>query len=232
MRSEILRGPGQWATVREAWAALAAAQLPTSYLQLPEWLEAADAVVAGPDARWFVAADADGPLALLPCTMRRRTYAGLGFGLLANARDADGLVAERLPGADLRRELLAAMAHAGEPVDGISLNGLRGGSGLYRLAAASPRRLRVEPVYGGYSVIDTQVGGDDWFAAAGKNLRASLRKARSRLDREGALRIDVAATTQAAATAYRGFIEIEASGWKGRGGGLANRPAERELIRR
>ncbi len=135
MRSEILRGPGQWDAVRESWAALAAARPPMSYLQLPEWVEAVDAGAAGPDARWFVAADAHGPVAVLPCTMQRRTYAGVGFGLLANARDADGLVADRLPGADLRRELLTAMARAGEPVDGISLNGLRADSAFRRSAS-------------------------------------------------------------------------------------------------
>src|SRR5690606_40842491 len=81
------------------------------------------------------------------------------------------------------RALLAAQAEAGEPVDAIVLNGLRPGRAFLRLATALPSGLQAEVRHGGNAVLPTTVPGDEWFARAGRNLRAALRKARNRAER-------------------------------------------------
>jgi CelD/BcsL family acetyltransferase involved in cellulose biosynthesis len=231
VRAAIYRGPHQWGSIGDAWVAIAAEQRLGAHTQLAEWASAFDAEVYGPDARWFRADDHQGPVAVVPFTVERRTIAGLPLRVLANVRNSDGMVAGRIPPRALRRELLRAMAESGEPVDVLSFNGIRAGSGVYRLASASPDGLAVETAFGGYSIVDTRLSGDEWLASAGKNLKANLRKARNRLEREGALRIEVATTPEEVAAAFEGFVEIEASGWKGGVGGLAKRPTERALIR-
>lgn len=182
-------------------------------------------------SRWFVAEDDDGPLAVLPYQVKVRRLGPVRIRMLANQRVTDGLVAPRLAPRALRRALLGAAAAAGEPVDALSLNGLRPEMAFLRLAVAASSGLESETRHGGHSVIETGVSGDEWFAAASKNLRASLRKARNRFEREGAMTVTIATTRDDIARAFDEYVAIEATGWKADKGALANRPIDREVLR-
>lgn len=105
-------------------------------------------------------------------------------------------------------------------------------TGGHHLARAWPEPLVDESNFGGHSTISTAKPADEWFAEAGRNLRAGLRKAGNRLAQHGEVRTTVAATPDEIVAAFDAYVRIEASGWKGRtGGGLANRPVERETLR-
>lgn len=231
MRTQILRGPRQWAAVGPPWTALAAQVTVESHLQLAEWAHALTDEAHGDDARWFLAEDDDGPVAVMPYLVSVRRFGPLQVRVLANERVTDGLVHPRLAPAALRQALLAAAAEAGEPLDVLSLNGLRPGMGFLTLATASSSGLDTETQYGGHSVIETTVAGDEWFAAAGKNLRAGLRKARNRFERRGELTITTATEPDDVAAAFDEYVAIESTGWKADKGALANRPRDRAVLR-
>lgn len=236
MRGRIHRGGEAWDDLGGAWAALGAD--PTAapadgdpFTRLTAWARSAWEVEPPGHARWFVLDDQDGPLAVLHLGVERRTVAGLPVRVLSNGT-ADGLVAARCRPEDLRRELWRACARAGERVDVLSLHGIRAGSAFHRLAGDRPGDLAPERNFGGYSTIATAKAYDEWLAQAGRNLAAGLRKAGNRLARHGEVRAEVATTASDVATGFQAYVDLEAAGWKGReGGGLANRPVEREQLR-
>ncbi len=226
-----MRGPGQWATIERAFTALADEVPAASHLQLPAWARGLCDHVQDDSSRWFVAEDDDGPLAMVPYHVELRRYGPLRVRAMLTDKFSDSLIAARARPRALRDALLAASAAAGEPLDLLSFNGMRPGSGTLRLATAGSSGLAAETRWGGYSVIDTTVSGDEWFAAAGKNLRGSLRKARKRFERQGTLTVTTATTPDDVAAGYEEFAKVEASGWKGEAGALVNRPSERALLR-
>jgi CelD/BcsL family acetyltransferase involved in cellulose biosynthesis len=179
-----------------------------------------------------VADDDQGPLAAIPLDVRTRRTGPLRLRVLRHERTTDALVADRADPQRLRAELLEAMAVAGEPVDFISFGGLRDGRGFTRLATGSGRGLATEHRWGGHSVITTLKPYDEWLADAGKNLRASLRKARNRFERQGELTVTTAREPGEVAAAFDEFVALEASGWKADKGALANRPVDQAVFRR
>lgn len=227
-----MRGPGQWAAVGPVWTALSAVQPPTRHLQTPEWARAVTEGYHDEAARWLLVEDDGGPLAAVPYRLDVRRLGPLRVRRLANDRPTDALIHPRLDPAALRRTLLAASAEAGEPIDVVSLNGLRSGMGFLRLATASGYGIETEVRHGGYSTIDTTIGADDWRAAAGKNLRAGLRKAGNRIRRRGTVTVTEATTPDDVARAFDEYVAIEASGWKAEAGALVNRPRDRALLHR
>lgn len=229
--ARILRGPDQWAAVGPAWTALAAEVPLRNHLQLASWARGLTEQVHDDRARWFVADDDQGPVAVVPFHLAVRRVGPLRVRSLLTDKVSDSLIASRARPDELRRAVLDASAAAGEPIDLLSYNGMRPGSGTLRLATSAPSGLSAETRHGGYSVIDTGVGGDDWFAATSKNLRSSLRKARNRFEREGKLTITIAAAPGEVEAGFDEFVAIEASGWKGEAGALVNRPDERALLR-
>ena len=231
MHARILKGPGHWAGVGAAWAALLGPAGPRSHEQRAEWAQALARQWQNEESRWFLAEDDSGPVAALPYQLTVRRIGPVRVRVLTNEWGTDGLAAPRLTPEDLRRVLLDTSAHAGEPIDVLSLNRLLPGSTFLRLATAAPSGLHTESRHGGCSVIDTRVAADEWFAAVGKNLRASLRKARNRFERQGTLTVTVATTPDEVADAFEEYVTIEASGWKGDKGALANRPADRRMLR-
>jgi CelD/BcsL family acetyltransferase involved in cellulose biosynthesis len=217
--------------VGPAWTALLAEVPLVSHIQLAEWAEATSDEAHDDDSRWFVGEDDRGPVAVLPYQVNVRRFGPLRMRAMANMRVTDGLVAPRLSAEDLRGALLAAADDDGEPLDVLSLNGLRPGMAFLRLAVAAPSGIQAETRYGGHSVIETGVTGDEWFAATSKNLKASLRKARNRLERRGAMAVTTATTRDEVEAAFDEYVAIEATGWKAEAGALANRPVEHALLR-
>jgi CelD/BcsL family acetyltransferase involved in cellulose biosynthesis len=230
-RTRVLRGRETWATVGPVWTALAAAAPVTRHTQHPEWARALVDQTHDDDARWFLAEGDDGPLAALPFRLTVRRRGPVRVRLLANDRMSDGMVAPSVRPAALRQALLAAFAEAGEPVDVLSLNGLRAGGGLLRLATASGSGIGSETRWGGHSVIATGVGGDAWFASASRNLRAGLRKARNRAEQAGGVTVTTASSAGDVAAAFDAFVAMESSGWKAGRGALAGEPRDRGQIR-
>lgn len=231
MLGRIIDGAGHWDTVWAAWRALLEAHPAFAFTQLGEWARAAWLVGPPETSRWFVLDDADGALAVLHCTVRRRGVAGMPVRVLSNG-SADGLVAARCRPDVLRREVLRAFARSGERIDVLSFNRMRPGSAFHTLATAWPGSLTVEDTYGGYATISTKQPADEWFAGSGRNLRANLRKAGNRLARLGPVQATTAVAPAAVAAGFDDFVRIEAGGWKGRAGsGLVNRPVEREMVR-
>lgn len=232
MHGRILKGPKQWASVEPVWSALLGPKGPRSYEDRIEWVRAFVQEWQRDDARWFLAEDDEGPAAAMPYKLQVRRAGPLRVRVLINEWGADLLVAPRVRRPDdVRQALLDASAAAGEPLDVLSLNRLHSGSGMLWLATAASSGLRAEPRHGGHSVIDTRVTGDEWFAAAGKNLRASVRKARNRFERAGELTITVARSRDEIAAGFEEFMAIEASGWKRDQGAFVNRPKDREMMR-
>jgi CelD/BcsL family acetyltransferase involved in cellulose biosynthesis len=231
VRTRILRGPRQWATVGPVWQALLAQAPARSHEQLPEWAHAISDEFHDADSRWFLAEDDRGPVAALPYELSVRRIGPLRVRVLTNERGTDGLVAPGVSPADLRRALVSVAAADGEPLDVLSLNGLRAGSTFLRLATAASSGLRAETQHGGHSVIDTDVSGDEWYASTSKNLRASLRKARNRFERQGALTITTATGRDEIEAAFEEYVAIEVTGWKADKGALANQPADYGVMR-
>jgi CelD/BcsL family acetyltransferase involved in cellulose biosynthesis len=213
------------------WTALLAQVPPVSHEQLPEWAHALADEFHDDDSRWFVAEDDRGPLAVLPYQLSVRRLGPLRVRVLANERGTDGLVAPGVRPGELRRALLAAAAQDGEPLDVLSLNGLRSRSAFLMLATAAASGLRAETQHGGHSVIDTGMTGDEWFASTSKNLKASLRKARNRFEREGKMTITTATARDEIEAAFEEYVAIEATGWKADKGALANQPADYGVMR-
>lgn len=226
VRTRILAGGGRWDEVRAAHEAVAAESPPQTSSQSPEWLAAASAHAHDDRTRWLVVEDERGPAAVLTYRLDERRVGPLRLRVVANDRRDDGLVAPRLSPADLRRALLAAQAEAGEPVDAIVLNGLRPGRAFLRLATALPSGLQAEVRHGGNAVLPTTVPGDEWFARAGRNLRAALRKARNRAERRGTLTITEATSPDEVAAGFDEFVAVEASGWKADAEALVNDPVD------
>jgi CelD/BcsL family acetyltransferase involved in cellulose biosynthesis len=231
VHTRILRGPCHWTSVGPLWTQLLDGSPPRSLTQRPEWARSLTEDFHGDDARWFLAEDSQGTVAAIPYQVSVRRLGPLSIRVLSNERHTDGLAAPRVRPRDLRRALLAASAAAGEPLDLLSLNGLRPGTLFLRLATAATSGLVTETQFGGYSVIDTTTGSDTWFAAAGRNLRGSLRKARNRFERTGAMTVTTATTPDEIEGAFKEFVQIEATGWKAGSGALANRPAEHDSLR-
>lgn len=232
MRITILRGAHQWQAVGPAWRGLLADRPPRSAFQLAAWAEALTEAGHDERARWVLAEDDRGPLAALPFELREKRKGPVRLRILANTRTTDGLVADRADPRALRSSLLRALADGGEPVGLVSLGGLRDGRGFTRLATGSPRGLDTERRHGGHSVLDTRVPYEDWLAARGRNLRAGLRKARNRAERQGELTVTTASAAGDVASAFDEFVAIEGSGWKAATDALANRPVDREVMRR
>jgi CelD/BcsL family acetyltransferase involved in cellulose biosynthesis len=231
VEGRILGGPDQWAQVGPVWTALSAEVPLHSHLQLVSWARGLTEHVHDDRTRWFLADDDRGPVAVVPYQLVERRVGPARVRSLLTDKVSDSLVSARARPPDLRRALLAASAAAGEPIDVLSYNGMRPGSGTLRLATSAPSGLSAETRHGGYSVIETGVSGDDWFAATSKNLRAGLRKARNRFERRGKLTITAATAPDEVEAGFDVFVDVEASGWKVEAGALVNRPAERALLR-
>ena len=163
----ILRGAQRWEAVGPVWRDLLVDHPPRSVFQMAEWAEALAEEAHDEHARWVVAEDDDGPLAALPFVLRERRWGPVRLRVLGNERTSDGLVADRAHPAEVRSGVLAAMAAAGEPVDVVTLGGLRDGWGFTRFATAATQGLAAEARYGGHSVIATVKPYDEWLAAAG-----------------------------------------------------------------
>lgn len=221
-------GSKVFAEVIDQWRTLLDAVRVTDHTQLEEWAHAAS-VADGPGAAWICFEDDEGPLAVLHCTIERRKLGPLTTRVLRNG-PADGLLAARCDPAALRAALLKAWSQEGEPVDVLSLAGLREGWAFHELARVTPSRLREEQRFGGYSAIDTRVPADEWFAAAGKNLRGSLRKAGNRANRQGEVRTVPAQSADDVRTAFEDYCRLEATGWKSSAGALINRPDEHRYL--
>ncbi|HKY66253.1 MAG TPA: GNAT family N-acetyltransferase, partial [Acidimicrobiales bacterium] len=231
MRTRILRGGGHWATIGPAWRTVAEGRPVRSFMGSAAWAEAISEAGRADNARWVVVDDDEGALAVLPLEVRRRTRGPVGLRLLVNDRTSDGVVADRARPAELRAAVLAAMADQAEPVDVVDLRGLRDGWGLLRLAVAGSQGLVTEVNHGGHSVVDTDRTSEQWTAAAGKNLRAALRKAGNRSARAGALTVTEATDAEGLDAALDEFVAIESSGWKAGTGALSNRPAQEAVMR-
>jgi CelD/BcsL family acetyltransferase involved in cellulose biosynthesis len=235
MRCWVVRHPSSWETVGAPWRELLDTSPPTEHSQLEAWGRALWSADAEGISRCLVAEDCDGPVAILYFTLRRRSVAGGHLTRLANVWGgmvvSDGVVAERCDLRALWPHVLKAFADAGEPADFVSLTRLRTGSAFHRVATACSRRLLTESRYGGYSSVPTTVPADEWFGAASKNLRGSIRKAQNRLDREGGSRVAVATTPAEVGEAFDAYVDLEARGWKGAAGALANRPLEHTVLR-
>ena len=183
-------------------------------------------------ARWVVAEDDDGPLAVLPFELRERRRGPLRLRVLGNERTSDGLLAHRARPAVVR--IGAARRDGGGRRARRSRDTRRSArrAGFTRLATAATEGLTTEERYGGHSVIATTAPYDDWLAAAGRNLRAGLRKARNRFERRGEMTVTIASGPDEVAAAFDEFVTIEASGWKAATGALASRPRDRARLRR
>lgn len=229
MQARLLSGASAFDEIAGEWRELAAQRPPADHTGLEGWARAATSANADRGGLWLCAHDADGPVAVLHLIRERRRVAGLPARVVRNG-DGGGLMVEGADAGEVRRQLISAAARAGMALDVLSLNRVRPTSGFYALASVLPGGLRDEPQFGGFSVISTGVSAEQWFQEAGKNLRGSLRKARNRAKRQGAVRVVEAKSPGDVHTAFERFQVLEAKGWKGAAGALRNRLTERQLL--
>jgi CelD/BcsL family acetyltransferase involved in cellulose biosynthesis len=95
VRTTILRGARTWDAVGPAWRLLLVDHPPRCVFQTAEWAEALAEAGHDERARWVVAEDDDGPLAVLPFELRERRRGPLRLRVLGNERTSDGLLAHR-----------------------------------------------------------------------------------------------------------------------------------------
>lgn len=228
VRVRLVKGPETFIEVADLWRTLRDEDQVVDQTRVEEWAYAAS-VADDDNGAWLSAEDDAGPLAVLHCTVEHRKVGPVTARVLRNG-PADGLLAARCDPRALRTALLRAWAKAAEPIDVMSFAGLREGWAFHRLAKVTPSLMREEQRFGGYSVIDTRTPADEWFAAAGKNLRGSLRKASNRANREGKVETAVAQSVEAVRAAFDDYCKLEAAGWKASAGALVNRPVEHRYL--
>jgi len=201
-----------------------------SIFQTPEWIEGL-AKRVDDDVVWGVLVVTGRPAAV--SVLRRSVHreAGVMWNVLSELRVGesqvlygDGLLDRRLIGGRRLRDLLDASGSW----DVLRLTGLRSDSPWLELADCAHVQAEAD---GGVGVFDTSCGIEECWGSIHKNMRDSLRKAQRRVAASGDASV-VVATGSDVAEAYEAFIELEASGWKGRGAGaLVKTRQEREMLR-
>jgi hypothetical protein len=198
------------------------------YYQTPHWIACLSRHLD--DAVFVTFADGQRPVAVSMLRRSRKRW-GVNFdilfgpGYLETFRlGADGLLASD---ADDRYSFDEIMSHL-SPWHAVRLSRLRPGSPWLRLAGVSAH-VEEEPE-GGVGVLDTNRAADEWRRVMPGNIRDSIKKTQRKADREGGSEVAVL-TGEGVARGFEQFMQLEASGWKGRSKtDLCHKPAWRSLL--
>jgi CelD/BcsL family acetyltransferase involved in cellulose biosynthesis len=225
-RLEVFQGSAGLEALAAGWRALVHALPRPSYVQLWEWHRAFLTALA-PDPEAFYAGalyEGDMVVAIVPLVFAAMQLAGVrvhGAGLPhhEHARHGDILVHPRVMARfDLAGTLAAMRRRLGRPWDVTRLGPTTEDStATAAVGVLRPDALRVTESDG---LSDALENGpyEALMDSLSKNFRGALRKARNKLNRLEGVRVEWASTPEAVAAAFPRFLEVEASGWKGKAG--------------
>lgn len=237
LRVEVARGSNGLKHVEDAWMTVAA-KLPRQrffhwYCWTRSWLEAL--AENADDVRFFLFRDGATPVAVIPLVreLRRHLHLSTYAWCLPSHEHiplADIVCVPGLPPGDLFRALLPALAAEGGRWDLLELRPLLAESPLAGVAGRLPlpAQLRREKTC---DQIDCSEGFETIRSRFSKNFRSNLNKARNKLKKQGELSVSSLSLQPKLQPAFEEFLELEASGWKGRDGAGTAIALHPELVR-
>lgn len=221
------------------WAALAAGAVEPNGYYLPDWERAVNALADGRgDALALVGrcSSRERLIALLPAVPARRAF-GLPLPALVSADpygvlgtplldDQDPITAARALIAAARGSRASCLVLRDVPLEGNALAALRAALAEEHLA---PQVLRS---YARAALDATQNADAALHGALGPRKLKELRRQANRLADHGPVAFTIAQTAQQVAAALEIFLQLEASGWKGRRGtAIAMRAGDAAFLR-
>jgi CelD/BcsL family acetyltransferase involved in cellulose biosynthesis len=219
-------GGADFADVLAGWRELAPHA--TYFFQTYDWIELVPEHIAG-EVRWAAEVVDGHPVAASVLVRSVRRAGGIPLRMLTRARLKDTQLLYTdclLDPAAAGGDALARLIERSGPWDVLWLVGLRAGSPWLALA---DRALVQDEPRNGAGVIETRAPFEERWRAVPANMRNAVRKARRKIGEAGDCEV-VVATGADLPAAFERFLELEASGWKGRAGSaLASRPADAAL---
>ncbi|MGE0030812.1 MAG: GNAT family N-acetyltransferase [Steroidobacteraceae bacterium] len=236
---EALRGADALAALAGDWRTLAATQAGCRFYHWYGWWKCCVGILEpDPDAvTFFVVRRGSRPVAIVP--LRRSADGGAGLGARVwrlpqhpHMPLSDIVCSAGLGADELLEALLPALGRrAGRGWDALTFEPVPAGSPLAQLRAVpagSIRRTTVKIC----EEIPTCAREEDHRTRLSPNFRSNLNKARNKLAREPAVEFQTALRPAEQGAALAAFMELEASGWKGREGtAIAQDPRLRAFYR-
>ncbi|MFO1295047.1 MAG: GNAT family N-acetyltransferase [Rubrivivax sp.] len=233
--ANVRRGPVGLEALRASWEDLLARQPRRRFFHEWGWYEAwLRELAPRPQDVLFVELRRDArALAIVPLVPGTQRRAGLRLRELRLPEHdhlplADIVCEAGLDAAQLLPALKRALARERIRWDLLRFSMVLAESPLARGLEGARLPRRVEPMKV-CEQVDCGLPWEQFAARLSGNFRSNLNRARSRLARESDVRWQVAATPAEIDASFAAFLEVEASGWKGREGtAIACRP---ELVR-
>lgn len=233
--ASVRRGPAGMLALRDTWESLLPRLARRRFFHEWGWYDAwLHELAPQPESVLLVELQRDGRCAaILPLVASHQRRAGLSLRVLGLPEHDHLPLADVISEPDLdAAHILPAVARA-LAQDGIGWDLLRFGmvmdeSPLVRGLDATRYAHRRVPMKV-CEQVDCALPWEQFAARLSGNFRSNLNKARNRLTREPGVQWQVAATPAQIEAAFDDFLQVEASGWKGREGtAIACRP---ELVR-
>lgn len=229
-----LRGRDVPAAINDVWRAVVSGVRPRQFWHLPEWYGHYARSLAREEMHFFVAYYYERPIGILPLRLHNRFIYGMTLRTLELPTHihmplSDLIVDTRFVPRDFFLRLDRFLAQEGVVWDALVLQNVPADSCVKRLLNLTKARHVVTPSRR-YDCIRVQGDYEALARTLASKTRENFRRARRRLAQAGTVEYVSASSGNALAAAFKAFIEVEASGWKGRhGAGTAIKLDERLL---
>ncbi len=217
-----LRGQDVPVAIHDIWRAVLPGVQPRQFWHLPEWYEHYARSLAQEEIHFFIAYYYQRPIGILPLLERSRVMYGMRVSALelpthGHMPLSDLIVDTRFVPPDFFLRFDRFLVQEGMAWDVLVLQNVPADSCVLRLLnAAEARHVVID--WRLYHCIQPQ---DDYEALArsfASKTRENFRRARRRLAQAGSIEYVSASSGDDLAAAFVAFLDIEASGWKGRDG--------------
>jgi CelD/BcsL family acetyltransferase involved in cellulose biosynthesis len=202
------------------------------YFQDLVWMDSV-AELCDQSVLWDIVMESDQPAAVVVVRRFRPRRAGLALRVVSEVRigDMGYPFVDCLLGAETDNASTVDvddLLSVGGDWDILNVKARRIGSPWVALAATKGW-VEEEPG-GGVGILNTRSSPQEWWGNLPKNMRDSVRKARTRIASSGGSEL-VVSTGGDLPEAFEQFLALEASGWKGsQGGALLRRPVWRDVL--
>lgn len=218
----LRRGRDVPAAIDDIWRTVVSGVRPRHFWHLREWYEHYARSIAKEELRFFIAYYYGRPIGILPLFERSRTAYGMRMRSLelpthGHMPLSDLIVDTRFVSPDFFLRFERFLARQGMPWDMLVLQNVPADSCILRMLAAAEAR-HVVADWREYHCIRPQGGYDALARTLSSKTRENLRRARRRLEQAGAVEFVSASSGEALTAAFAAFLDIEASGWKGKEG--------------